>query len=146
MSKPPPIVALIVQTPLCLDCLEDKTGIPAAEGEDVIQRIRAAVDVTVSTGHCNGCLRTTTTYFLGASPRPPMARAASVGLTLRRALWEYLTQHRGEMYCTSCLAASLGATSRLDRAVFAAEGRGARRLYGRCPSCDKERLLCGLTA
>jgi hypothetical protein len=144
MSKPAPIVALIVQSPLCLECLEDKTGIPVADGEDVIQRIRSAVDVTVTTGLCNGCLRTTTTYFVGAPPRPRLARSMPVGLTLRRALWEYLTEHRGEMYCTACLAASLGATSRLDRAVFAAEGRGARRLYGRCPSCDKERLLCGL--
>jgi len=58
-------------------------------------------------------------------------------------LWRFLGEHRGEMFCAACLAASLDVRGRVDRAIFAAEGNGADRRYGACSRCGKERLLCG---
>ncbi|MGH6689998.1 MAG: hypothetical protein ACREF4_04870 [Gammaproteobacteria bacterium] len=45
-------------------------------------------------------------------------------------MWRFLADHRGKMFCAQCLAAALGASRRIDRALIAAEGRGAQRLYG----------------
>jgi hypothetical protein len=61
-------------------------------------------------------------------------------------LWPFLESHRGQLFCTSCLAKALGVTGRLDRAVLGAEGRGAQRQYGSCSACGKTRLLCGLSS
>jgi hypothetical protein len=74
----------------------------------------------------------------GAEPR----RAAA---TQAPGLWRFLESRRGEMFCSRCLAVALSATKRIDRAIFWAEGRGARRLHGPCASCGRDRLLCGLT-
>jgi hypothetical protein len=77
-----------------------------------------------------------------ARPQPRQAPA----LTQNAALWQFLESRRGKMFCTQCIATALFATKRIDRAVLGAEGRGARRQYGTCASCGKERLLCGLTS
>jgi hypothetical protein len=66
-------------------------------------------------------------------------------LSIEATLWEFLEQHRGEMFCSHCLAKTLGVTGRLDRAVMVAEGRGARRQHRQCVTCGKDRLVCGLT-
>jgi hypothetical protein len=76
----------------------------------------------------------------GSSPRP---RPALV--TQGEAVWQFLESRRGEMFCTQCIAGALFATKRIDRVILGAEGRGARRQYGPCAACGKERLLCGLT-
>lgn len=65
---------------------------------------------------------------------------------IAEALWQFLESHRQEMFCAACLAMALKATSRLDRALFVAEGRGARRRHGKCSICGKQRLLCGLAS
>jgi hypothetical protein len=59
-------------------------------------------------------------------------------------LWHFLERPRGEMFCAACLHMAIKATGRLDLALIAAEGRGARRVYGDCPMCGRPRLLCGL--
>jgi hypothetical protein len=73
-------------------------------------------------------------------------QCADAGRTRPDALWQFLEGHRGELVCTQCLAAVLGATGRIDRAVMEAEGRGAQRRYGQCSMCGKDRLVCGLSA
>jgi hypothetical protein len=69
---------------------------------------------------------------------------APVAITRNEAIWRFLEAHRGDMFCTQCIAAALFATKRIDRAILGAEGRGALRRYGTCVKCGKDRLLCGL--
>jgi hypothetical protein len=150
----PFIVDIILQTPLCLDCVSKKTGIPDDRARESMLRIGSFMLVDIASGQCGGCLEVKTTYRIsdqaprsngngdGAGPPSP-ARPATA--TQSQALWEFLTSHRGQMFCTQCIATALFATKRVDRAVLGAEGRGARRQYGTCSSCRKERLLCGLT-
>jgi hypothetical protein len=64
----------------------------------------------------------------------------------QEAVWCFLNGHRGQMFCADCLGAQLGVTSRPDRVLFGAEGRGARRRHGPCAMCGKGRLLCGFAA
>ena len=148
----PFIVEIIVRTPMCLDCVAKKTGIPEARARESLLRIGSFMVVDIASGPCEGCLEVKTTYRIsdqaahgngdGAGTWSP-ARPAMVSQS--EALWEFLTSHRGQMFCTQCVATALFATKRIDRAVIGAEGRGARRQYGTCASCGKERLLCGLT-
>jgi hypothetical protein len=147
----PFIVEIIVRTPMCLDCVAKKTGIPEARARESLLRIGSFMVVDIASGSCGGCLEVKTTYRIsdqtargngdGAGTRAPARPAAQ---TQNEALWEFLTSRRGQMFCTQCIATALFATKRIDRAVLGAEGRGARRRYGTCASCGKERLLCGL--
>jgi hypothetical protein len=136
---------------VCLDCVVRKTGVPALSVANVLQRFNDIVVIAVTTARCDGCLRLTETYAVddrtdtppalrpvggnGAKARPP---------DLADTLWQFLAEHRGEMFCTACLSNSLNVTRRIDRAAMVVEGRGARRQYGACSECGKDRLLCGL--
>jgi hypothetical protein len=135
----PSIVEVIGQTPMCLDCLSRRIGIVPARAVEAVERVRAFLQVTVKNGRCEGCLHVTTVYGLtdAAPAAPTPARQNDV-------VWAFLERHRGTMHCTQCIANALTATRRIDRAILAAEGRGARRQYGNCTVCGKERLLCGL--
>jgi hypothetical protein len=149
----PFIVEIIARTPMCLDCVAKKTGIPEDRARESMLRIGSFMVVDIASGQCDGCLEVKTTYRIsdhaargngngdGAATRSP-ARPGTT--TQSEALWEFLTNRGGKMFCTQCIAKALFATKRVDRAVLGAEGRGARRQYGTCASCGKERLLCGL--
>jgi hypothetical protein len=125
---------------MCLDCLSRKAGIVPARAAAAVERVRAFLQVTVKNGRCEGCLNITMVYGLtdGIS-------AASVPVRQNDVIWAFLEAHRGKMHCTQCIANALASTRRIDRAILAAEGRGARRQYGSCAVCGRERLLCGLT-
>ena len=141
----PYIVELIATSPTCLECVARKTGIPVAQVESALRRIRAYMVVAVESRHCGGCLNVTTTYQLSrrdGHPLPEPARPMLV--TQSEMIWRFLEGHRGQMFCTQCLSNAVMAVKRIDRAILRVEGRGARRQYGRCASCGKERLLCGL--
>jgi hypothetical protein len=134
---------------VCLECLVRKTDVPASKVADVLQRVTEIVAMTVKMARCDGCLRVTEAYQVSDHRRstPPGPHAVSARprpVALAEVLWRFLTEHRGEMFCSLCLAARLGMTRRLDRVLFATEGRGARRRYGRCSGCGHDRLLCGL--
>jgi hypothetical protein len=123
-----------------------KIGVPDARAAEAIERIGTFMVVQTKNGPCEGCMQMATTYRIpdkasqAARPQPrPGARNQN------DALWHFLESHRGQMFCTQCIATALLATKRIDRAVLGAEGRGARRQYGTCASCGKERLLCGLS-
>ena len=73
-------------------------------------------------------------------------KLAARTLVLGEALWLFLESRRGDAFCSACLAAVLEAPRRIDRALMEAEGRGARRRYGPCATCGKDRLLAGLRA
>ena len=143
----PFIVDVIVRIPMCVECVARKTGIPEDRARESLQRIGTFMVVDIASGQCGGCLQTKTVYRISdrevhgngheTRPRPAV-------VTQSEALWEFLTSHRGRMFCTQCIATALFATKRIDRAVLGAEGRGARRHYGTCAACGKERLLCGL--
>ena len=74
------------------------------------------------------------------------AKLASATLSLTEALWQFLESRRSDAFCTACLSDVLEATHRIDRALIAAEGRGAHRRYSSCTLCGKDRLLTGLPA
>jgi hypothetical protein len=146
----PFIVEIISTSAVCLDCLARKTGIPLDRTSDAMERVRAIMAVLVAGGRCEACLRVTTVYRLAPPAAVPAAndghaRTVPAPLTQNEAIWRYLESRRGDMFCTQCIAGALSATRRIDRAVLAAEGRGALRRYGLCVACGKERLLCGLT-
>jgi hypothetical protein len=153
----PLIVELIAKASMCLPCAASKMGISETRAAEAIERIRSFMVVTVETARCAGCLCVTTTYRVAderapanvvapptAPPTTPTALPATP--TLNEALWRFLAERRGKMFCTQCIANALFATKRIDRAMLGAEGRGARRQYGTCASCGKERLLCGLAS
>ena len=140
----PFIVELIVRIPMCLDCVSKKTGIPEARARESLLRIGSFMVVDIASGHCEGCLEVKTTYRISDHAVHGNGDARPATVTQSEALWVFLTSHRGQMFCTQCIATALFATKRIDRAVLGAEGRGARRQYGTCASCGKERLLCGL--
>jgi len=136
---------------MCLPCVAKKIGIAETRAAEAMERIGTYMVVQNTTTACGGCLETTTTYRI--PDKTPQANGGPAGLQPRPttlsqngALWKFLEAHRGQMYCTQCIATALFATKRIDRAVLGAEGRGARRQYGTCTSCGKERLLCGLTS
>lgn len=147
----PFIVEIIDKSPMCLDCLESRTGIPSARITESLQRIGTFIVVIAGAARCEACLRVTTVYRLterqaSATSPPSSLRSRQAALTQNEAIWRFLEARRGEMFCTQCIAAALLATKRIDRAVLGAEGRGALRRYGTCVKCAKERLLCGLAA
>jgi hypothetical protein len=142
---------------VCLDCLVRKTWVPALTVADVLQRFNDVVTISAAMARCDGCLRLTETYTVSdrTDMRPlPRARDGNGNGTAGRlrppdltdSLWRFLAEHRGEMFCTQCLAKALLTTRRIDRVVLAAEGRGALRRHGVCGACGKDRLLCGLAA
>ena len=137
------IVEIIGRTPMCLDCLSKKTGIPADRATEALEGIRSYLHVKTEERGCEGCLQVTTVYGLadGAAATPA---APSAPIRQTEAIWAFLESRRGQMLCTQCIVAALRTMKRIDRAILAAEGRGARRQYGNCAACGRERLLCGL--
>ena len=145
----PLIVEVISKGPMCLECLAKRTGVPSSRITESLQRMGEFIAVTAEADRCGPCLRITTVYRLtdpraSASPRVASLPTRLAALTHTEAIWQFLDAHRGEMFCTQCLATALCATKRIDRAVLGAEGRGALRRYGICVKCGKDRLLCGL--
>jgi hypothetical protein len=138
---------------VCLDCLARKTGVSALSVTNVLQRFKEIVAIAATMARCDGCLRLTKTYTVNdrtdADMRPRPRTRDGIGRPrapdLAEALWRFLTNRRGELFCTQCLAtAILAIKKRIHRVVIIAEGRGALRRHGPCASCRKERLLCGL--
>jgi hypothetical protein len=142
------LVALaITGAALCLPCVAKKTGVPAADAEAMLLRIASTLELTAGPGRCDSCLEQASTFRLdraaeGVDGHVPAA--AHPGENIAVVVWRYLEAHRGQMFCTQCVARALGMVRRIDRAIIAAEGRGARRRYGACQACLKERLVCGL--
>jgi hypothetical protein len=143
------IVEAIARGGACLECVVRKTGVPAAKVTEILQRLESIVVIAVGMDSCDGCLRLTRTYHLSdhthrSTPARSSAMPSRPRLDPVDSLWRFLTEHRGKMFCSACLGVALGATPRLDRMLFVAEGRGARRPHGPCVTCGKDRLLCGL--
>ena len=146
----PFVAELIARTPMCEDCLAHRIGIPIAVVKESLARLRRAVTLTDETSRCESCLRTVTVYRISdgtGNGRMPaaLARARPLLAIQSEAIWRFLESRRGEMFCTQCISGALRATKRIDRALLSAEARGARRRYGPCAACGRERLLCGLT-
>jgi hypothetical protein len=141
------VIEALVKGGACLECLVTKSGVPAPTTAKVLQRLEAIVVITVVIARCDGCLRLARTYQIG-DPTPPTEAVPARRATedLAHALWRFLTERRGQMFCATCIATALEVTRRIDRVLFVAEGRGARRQYGLCAQCGKDRLLCGLAS
>jgi hypothetical protein len=65
-------------------------------------------------------------------------------MTNNELVWRFLRSQRGQMFCAQCIGKAVLALKRIDSALMRAEARGAIRLYGRCVTCGRDRLLCGL--
>jgi hypothetical protein len=141
------IAVVITGAALCLDCITKKTGVPAPEADALLVKIAATLKLVSLPGRCDSCLDQRTTFRLdrtvdgvAGAPMAPTRLPTDAASTV----WRYLGDHRGQMFCTQCLTRALGVAGRLDRAVIAAEGRGAVRRYSGCTTCGKERLVTGL--
>ena len=135
------IAGVLSEAPLCLSCIAKITGVPSPQIEAVLATVATSLKLTLRSAHCSSCLeQKPVTYALTTSAKPP-----SPPVDKSEALWRFLEQHRGNMFCTPCLSTALGTRGRLDRAVMGVEGRGARRFYGVCATCGRPRLVCGLT-
>jgi len=145
------ITALILDRPMCLDCIATKAGMSGTEAEAIIRAIAAVLELHREPARCRACGTSAPVLSLERPgddpviPRPAPPQADRPLATSHEALWRFLESHRGEMFCTRCIASALGARGRLDRAILGAEGRGAQRRHGACSRCGKDRLLCGLT-
>jgi len=143
------VSAIVTEAPLCIACLAGRTGVPRQQVDTVLSRIGRTIKLSVRPGRCAGCLEDKMVFALHRARRPadappdPAPQPAPAPGAYRAALWSFLVDHRGAMFCSRCLATAIGATSRIDRALMDAEGRGGRRRYGRCSVCGRERLVCG---
>ena len=67
-------------------------------------------------------------------------------MSLAETIIHFLTERRGQTFCTECIALKVrGARELASSAILEAEGRGARRVHGRCSVCGKERLVAGVS-
>src|SRR5262249_11454080 len=143
------IAEMIVNAKLCLPCIARKTGVPVAEANATLTKIAASLRLRVGPHRCDSCLHEKTTFSVtrdgGSSVEASDGQPGAAAIqTPEAALWQFLSLHRGQAFCAACLAAALGVTGRIDRAIMGAEGRGARRHHGPCGSCGKDRLTTGL--
>ena len=65
-------------------------------------------------------------------------------MTLADAVLEFLGEHRGETFCSGCLALKLRGTHATSSAIFEVEGRGVRRVHDICSVCRRQRLVASL--
>jgi CRP-like cAMP-binding protein len=136
------IAGVLSDAPLCPICIAKIVGVPSQQIEAALATISTALKLKVQSGPCSSCLeQKAATYALATTAKPPRRPVDKA-----EALWRFLEQRRGNMFCTPCLSTALGSHGRLDRAVISAEGRSARRVYGVCAMCGQPRLVCGLTA
>jgi GTP-sensing pleiotropic transcriptional regulator CodY len=63
------ITALIVDRPLCLSCIADKSGVTVERVSEALHAIGSALVLTSRNDHCTACGTTTTAY---AVARPPL--------------------------------------------------------------------------
>jgi len=63
------ITALIVDRPLCLSCIADKSGVTVERVSEALQAIGSALALTSRADRCTACGTTTTVH---AVARPPL--------------------------------------------------------------------------
>jgi hypothetical protein len=137
------VTAIIAGAALCIECIGKRTGMPSPHVDTMLARIAMTVKLSVQARRCSACLEDKMVFTLYRAP-DPSPRPARRSASHTDALWLFLRNHRGLVFCTRCLATAIGATARIDRAVMDAEGRGAQRRYDRCSTCGRDRLVCGL--
>jgi hypothetical protein len=60
----PLVAGLILERPLCVTCISEKSGLTAAEIEPFLGRIANAIYVKSGTDRCRACGRSTLVYSL----------------------------------------------------------------------------------
>ena len=66
-------------------------------------------------------------------------------MTVADTVLRFLAEHRGETFCSGCLALKLRGTLEIaSSALFEVEGRGVRRVYDICSVCRRPRLVATL--
>src|SRR5215470_10271549 len=78
---------------VCAECIETQTGLPATQVPLTIARLRQSIHIQTARGRCDVCAEIRTMYRAG-----PRAIDAIV---------EFLNQHRGEAFCSACIASRL---------------------------------------
>jgi hypothetical protein len=58
------VAVLIMERPLCVTCISEKSGITIAETEALLTRIEGTVSLTLATDRCRACGEPTEVYWL----------------------------------------------------------------------------------
>jgi hypothetical protein len=61
------IAVLIVERPLCVDCIADKSGIALVEIDSLLRRIGASIKLNRIVDRCRACGRTVEAYAMTRS-------------------------------------------------------------------------------
>lgn len=72
-----------------------------------------------------------------------MSQTRDTSSGIKEAVLAFLAEHRGDAYCTDCVAHAL-AIKNPDAGLRAAEGHGAWRRHGYCTWCGRARLVSRL--
>ena len=76
------IAALILERPMCPDCITTKSGLSAAEAEAVIQRIAAVMAIHREVTRCRTCGVTVGVVSIGPPPEDTGPRVEAVLVTI----------------------------------------------------------------
>jgi hypothetical protein len=135
------VVAMITGVALCLECVSDKSGVPAPRVAMMLTTVAGTISLVVATRRCDACLETRRTYRLDAAPaRPGATRPRGT----QHAIMSFLTQRAGEGFCADCITRRLFTGKNIDVAMRHLEGNGVHRRHARCSACGKLRLVAGL--
>ena len=56
------LALLIVERPLCTECIAERSGLAVAEVEPLLTRIGRTIAITLAVDRCRGCGRTESVY------------------------------------------------------------------------------------
>lgn len=56
------VAVLIIERPLCVECIADKSGISLGDVEPLLQRIGTSITLHRAVDRCRGCGRTVAVY------------------------------------------------------------------------------------
>jgi hypothetical protein len=138
------MTALMLDRHTCSECIADKALLSVERAQKSLEAIAEGVKLYREPAQCGVCGETKPTYSIerpqfGARyplpRRPPQIRAAVLA---------FLADHRGDVFCSWCVAVAIKA-SRVDMTLREAEGYGAPRRHGECSRCGKLGLVSGLT-
>jgi hypothetical protein len=138
------VLTTIPASALCLDCITNKSGVPAARVEAILTTIAG----TLTLGRAVRSLRRLSRDGTNVPPRLDRGRPAHRGTTRRRvtqhAILRFLGEQTGKAFCADCISTRLFGGKNIDGAMRRLEGNGAVRCHGVCASCGKRRLVAGL--
>src|SRR6266542_3585041 len=140
------VLTMILASPLCLDCITRKSGVPAQRVEAILTTITGTLTLVARSGRCDACLETTRTFRLDSAAAGPRIDGTTRRRVTQHAILRFLGEQTGKAFCADCISTRLFGGKNIDVAMRHLEGNGALRRHGVCSSCGKRRLVAGLPA